>query len=316
MTNQPILSICVPIYNRSMYLDRMLARFLEDKELFQEQIQLYISDNCSTEDVHGVANKYRQLGLNLTYHCNESNLGMDGNFINCFSHAEGKYTWLLGSDDIPQQGLLQELLDILSGNNFGLLHLSNRNQNKIGQLEEFADGNAFVEFLYVWITFISGNIVRSEKINSVSLKKYDGTIISQVPLYLYSLLTSDKNAVYHQDYLEQDNDAQNNGGYRLFEVFVGNLFEIFQEFVDEGLMKKRTLERVKKAEYKNWLLRYIYDILIIRGPKRRNFDTANAWSILFHHYGRYPYFYWYLGVKILKMSAKEIARFMSLNTKK
>ena len=45
---QPLLSLCIPIYNRLEYLKRMLERFLEDKILFEETIDLLISDNCST----------------------------------------------------------------------------------------------------------------------------------------------------------------------------------------------------------------------------------------------------------------------------
>ena len=58
MDNRPTLSICIPIYNRRSYLERMLSRFLEDKQLFEEKIQLFISDNCSTEDIKGVCDGF------------------------------------------------------------------------------------------------------------------------------------------------------------------------------------------------------------------------------------------------------------------
>ena len=41
---QPILSLCIPIYNRQDYLQRQLERFLEDRDLFVEDIHLFISD--------------------------------------------------------------------------------------------------------------------------------------------------------------------------------------------------------------------------------------------------------------------------------
>lgn len=37
---KPVLSLCIPIYNRIAYLERQLTRFLEDKQLFEEQVQL------------------------------------------------------------------------------------------------------------------------------------------------------------------------------------------------------------------------------------------------------------------------------------
>ena len=38
--NSPILFLCIPIYNRLEYLEKMLERFLEDKDLFQKYIYL------------------------------------------------------------------------------------------------------------------------------------------------------------------------------------------------------------------------------------------------------------------------------------
>lgn len=102
--NQPLLSICIPIYNRLSYLEKMLSRFLEDKDLFQTEIDLMISDNASQDDLKSCIDKYEKLGLNIRYNRNETNLGPDGNFLYCFNHVSGRYCWLLGSDDIPVEG--------------------------------------------------------------------------------------------------------------------------------------------------------------------------------------------------------------------
>ncbi len=34
--NQPLLSICIPIYNRLSYLEKMLSRFLEERKTFSK----------------------------------------------------------------------------------------------------------------------------------------------------------------------------------------------------------------------------------------------------------------------------------------
>ena len=122
---QPLLSLCIPIYNRLVFLERQLARMLEDKDLFENQIQLIISDNCSTDNLQACCEKYQQQGLKLLYHRNESNIGPDGNFDWCFHHADGRYVWLLGSDDIPVKGLLEKVIGLLYAD-YGLIHLSMR----------------------------------------------------------------------------------------------------------------------------------------------------------------------------------------------
>ena len=300
MDKQPILSICVPIYNRKSFLERMLSRFMEDRQLFQDDIQLYISDNCSTEDVKGVTDYFSSLGLNLEYHCNERNLGMDGNFINCFNHARGKYVWLLGSDDTPQRGFLYKLLEILSTKDYGLLHLSDRDIEKIGQMVEYNDGNKLLEDIYIWITFISGNIVKTDMLKDLDLYKYSGTIISQTPLYLYTVLKSDMNAILYWQYLETENDTKNNGGYNLFKVFVDNLYSIYQEFVDLGLLKHRSLEIIKKRSYKKWLIGFVINDLIKKKRLQKNIEFSNSWIIIRKHYAKYPYFYYYTLGRLIK----------------
>lgn len=121
--NQPLLSICIPIYNRLSCLEKMLSRFLEDQELFQNKIDLLISDNASQDDLKSCVDKYKKLGLKIRYNRNESNLGPDGNFLYCFNHVLGHYCWLLGSDDVPVEGFLRKLVGYLEENEYGLFHI-------------------------------------------------------------------------------------------------------------------------------------------------------------------------------------------------
>lgn len=197
-------------------------------------------------------------GLRLEYHRNETNLGMDGNFINCFKFANGKYIWLLGSDDIPQKGRLKTICEILfSSNDYGLLHLAGEKPRKDEALVEVEDKSSLLEDLHVWITFISGNIVKGEFVKDIDFEKYRGTLISQVPLYIHAVLSSNKNAVYYANVFEKGSDSANNGGYNIFQVFVDNLFCIFRQFISNNNLPRTTLERIKKNEYKEFLIDYI-----------------------------------------------------------
>lgn len=291
VTQQPLLSICIPIYNRLSFLERQLNRMLEDKELFEEQIQLIISDNCSTDDLKSCCEKYQQHGLTLTYHRNETNLGPDGNFDWCFHHVDGKYVWLLGSDDIPMKGLLREILEVLEGVGYGLVHLSITPRNE--RLRIYRNDNGILADINVWITFMSANIIRTDSVRHFDLKEYMGSYMIQVPAYLNACLSIEDNALLYLGQLfEEDSDAANNGGYNLFKVFVGNLFGIYKEFVDKGVLSEQTYERIKKVEYKVFLVSYIVKLLVLR--KRGNFDTNDSWRILWKHYGNKPYAYYYL----------------------
>lgn len=304
----PLLSICIPIYNRLSYLERMLDRFFEEKELFESRIELYISDNCSEDDLQSCCSQFKERGLKLNYHRNDTNLGMDGNFINCFKSANGKYVWLLGSDDIPQRGRLKAICEILSTHSdYGLLHLAGEKSQENEPLVEVNNGSALLEELHVWITFISGNIVNREFVKEIDFDKYRGTLISQVPLYIHSLVSSQTNAIYYANVFEIGSDSANNGGYNIFQVFVDNLFCIFRQFMSNKKLSRTTFEKIEKLEYKEFLVDYIVRLLIFR--KHSNFNTKDAWKILRKYYIAKPYAYYYLFTALLKHYLRSLLKY-------
>jgi len=286
---------------------------MEDKVLFEEQIQLIISDNCSTDDLRSCCEKYQHQGLKLIYHRNETNIGPDGNFEWCFHHADGKYVWLLGSDDIPVKGLLREVLSLLENSDYGLLHLSILPRKE--KLRVYKNDQTILADINVWVTFMSSNIIRTETIKAFDLTEFVGSYLIQVPAYLNGCLTSEVNAlVWLGKLFEDGSDAVNNGGYNLFKVFVANLFGMYQPFIDKGVMTLKSFELTIEEEYKTWLVGFVVDLLIIRKSRRRNFDLTDAWCILRKHYGKYPYFYFttltYMVKSVLKAIARPVFYFM------
>lgn len=294
---QPLLSLCIPIYNRLEYLKRMLERFLEDKILFEEIIDLLISDNCSTDDLESCVNEFRSKGLKITYNRNQKNLGPDGNFLYCFNHAKGKYCWLLGSDDIPVRGFLSSLVTILQGKEYGLVHL-NHHSDELPQLLKYSDNQKMVEDIAHWITFMSSNIINSKYISFINSNQYLDTFLIQVPYYLYSCLNSPVNAMYKYSCFEKDDDSANNGSYNLFQVFVQNLFDVYDRFSQQKMLSRKVIEKIKRNEYEHFLFPFIKDLLVLK--KKSNFDKNHAWHILFRCYGLKWYFYCYPIMYVVK----------------
>lgn len=294
---QPLLSLCIPIYNRLEYLKRMLERFLEDKILFEETIDLLISDNCSTDDLESCVNEFKSKGLKITYNRNQKNLGSDGNFLYCFNHAKGKYCWLLGSDDIPVKGFLNSLVTVLQGKEYGLVHL-NHHSDGLSQLFEYSDNQKMVENIAHWITFMSSNIINTKNIAFINSNQYMDTYLIQVPYYLYSCLNSPVNAIYKYSCFEKDDDSANNGSYNLFQVFVQNLFDVYERFYQQKMLSRKVIENIKRNEYEHFLFPFIKDLLVLK--KKSNFDKKHAWHILFRCYGLKWYFYSYPIMYVVK----------------
>jgi glycosyltransferase involved in cell wall biosynthesis len=94
-----ILSICIPTYNRAKALDRLLKNIGGQIRGIEAEIEICISDNCSSDGTGEVVRKWEGK-LPLVYSRNPSNLGFDRNLLAAVSIAGGKFLWCSGDDDL------------------------------------------------------------------------------------------------------------------------------------------------------------------------------------------------------------------------
>ena len=62
---QPLLSICIPTYNRASYLEGAIQNIITDNA-FGDEVEIIISDNASTDNTEEIAKKYTQKHYNLS----------------------------------------------------------------------------------------------------------------------------------------------------------------------------------------------------------------------------------------------------------
>ncbi len=108
---QPLLSICIPTYNRAYYLD-MLLNFLLIDDFDKNLIQIVISNNSSTDETELIYKKYINV-LPIKYVCQHTNVGASKNIIDVVDYADGTFCALAGDDDIFCKGWIQSLLVLL-----------------------------------------------------------------------------------------------------------------------------------------------------------------------------------------------------------
>lgn len=110
------ISFNIPTYNRVKYLKQNLDILTTQiKELHKEdEVEINISDNASTDETRQVseASIVANPQLHISYHCNEKNLGPDGNFITAMHLAKGDYSLLWGDDDFLKEGGLARIFEL------------------------------------------------------------------------------------------------------------------------------------------------------------------------------------------------------------
>lgn len=108
-TIKPLVSICIPTYNRAEHLKNCLNSIVLSKNNENLSFQVCVSDNSSEDETENVV-RDAQLLIDIKYHKNSRNIGIARNFINVVSMADGDFVWLIGDDDL----LLPNALDDLS----------------------------------------------------------------------------------------------------------------------------------------------------------------------------------------------------------
>jgi glycosyltransferase involved in cell wall biosynthesis len=94
----PILTICVPTFNRGTLLNQLLLNLSKIDRSLIGNIEICISDNGSTDCTKTVVNEWSK-HLPIRFHRKEENIGFSGNFAQLVYMATGKWILVIGDDD-------------------------------------------------------------------------------------------------------------------------------------------------------------------------------------------------------------------------
>lgn len=129
MNKQPLLSVCIPTYNRAPFLRECLNSIAPQikRSCLENKINIVIADNASTDETEKVVSEFISLYPELiTYFKNETNLGFDRSFTRLIESSQGKFCFCLGDDDALFDNCLATLIEILEKNpNVGLVWINN-----------------------------------------------------------------------------------------------------------------------------------------------------------------------------------------------
>ena len=115
MTTQDIiLSICIPTYNRADLLKEALDSILAQDN---SRIEVIVCDNASADNTEEVVKEYKDKFHKFLFHKIEKNIGACRCLIKSTEIASGKYFWLLGSDDKICQGAIEKVIEQIDADN-------------------------------------------------------------------------------------------------------------------------------------------------------------------------------------------------------
>lgn len=110
---EPLISICIPTYNRAdclkQNLDSIVVQF-NDAQI-RNKVEVIVSDNASTDNTAEIVKSYQNRFDNIRYYQNSENIGFDRNLLNVVEKSTGEYCLTIGDDDALFPDSLALLLD-------------------------------------------------------------------------------------------------------------------------------------------------------------------------------------------------------------
>jgi len=179
MQANPLLSIVIPTYNRADFLDYCLKVHIPLAKA--HNIKIFVSDNASTDTTKEIVQKWLEEYPLISYHCNETNIGMDENFERALKYPQTEYVWLLGDTyQIPSEGI-DYVLNLISKSHKKYDAIVFNLANKITDIgtHDYTDQNALLCDLGALMTCLSCLVFHKELIEKANFLRYRNTLFLQ-----------------------------------------------------------------------------------------------------------------------------------------
>ena len=240
-----LLTIAIPTYNRSACLDLCLGQLTKQLATCGGDIEVIVSDNCSTDETPTVAAKYVASCSHIRYIRNRENIGAENNFIQCFEQADSTFFMLLGDDDVLLDNGLDYLLEIIKREPCSSIflraavffddfrtELASIDMNRTYTV--YKDPQEFIKRVNIDATFISSNIINKSMLpEDTDIRRFNGTYLVQLGWIFPSMINADR--CIYVDRAILAGKAFNSGGFRFFDIFAVNLNKIIEYFRRNGM---------------------------------------------------------------------------------
>ncbi len=134
MSNNPLVSIGIPVYNEEKFLPQTLDSLLAQD---YSNFEIIICDNISTDKTGEIVRRYAEKNNRIKYHLNENNIGILRNSNKVFALSSGKYFMLVGGHDLYDKSFISSCVEILEKEKgvvlvYALTHFIDNLNNKVG----------------------------------------------------------------------------------------------------------------------------------------------------------------------------------------
>jgi len=282
---RPLLSICIPTYNRCDELTECLDAVLPQTSA-NGLIEVCVSDNASDDATSAVLAGYARKYPQLRTVRQAENIGGERNYLEILKFARGKYAKLHGDDDYFVPGAVQPILYALLFKRSSFLFIDVlRNDGTVEVLEGM---DALIRELSLASGFITSIVVDREAVLRLERPdRFIGTSLNHI-YWLLALLREDPRfSLLKLSMFRYAFNAPR--GYNYGDAAIRGYLEILRHFVGDGLS-----EETYAAEKKIVLDRFVLPRLEMMIGVGFDFDYGGFEEVFTQHYEGEPYYEDYL----------------------
>lgn len=284
------LSICIPTYNRAEYLDRTINTIVSQTVFSQtREVEIIISDNCSTDNTTEIANKYIfQYGDKIKYYRNETNIA-EANVESVLKLGNGIFLKLNNDTLNHLDNSLIHILCFVKQNinkkpelffSNGLIKKNKKYNHK--KIDSFINTTSFYSTWIACFGIWKEDIVKIENFNLIIKEKL-------ITMVLFELIIKKQSILIENSKIFETDPPANKGGYNFYEVFVGNYINILKLYNKKNYISYKVLflEKIKL------MLKFIIPWTLIFQDKNHgiSFTTINGAKITWNQYKFHPILY-------------------------
>jgi abequosyltransferase len=260
MKTKPILSICIPTYNRSNYLKNCLESLVTQPAFALGEIEVVVSDNFSTDNTYEVVAGFIQRYANIHYFKNAENI-RDMNFPKVISLASGLYRKLCNDSIIFKDGTMEYMLRLIKNNIVDQPVLFFINTDPIRKFEEIEAKYLLEDFLNTVsfnITWIGAFGLWEKDCDHIDINTGGCELHLWQVRYLLEILAREKKSIIvHRQLFRTQFIEKKDISYGLYNVFYLNLLGLLSLYIQNKSLSLKCYAKIERDLLYKFFLRYL-----------------------------------------------------------
>lgn len=282
----PLVSICIPTYNRVNNLEKTIESIVNKNEFLNGKVELVISDNNSTDNTENLCNKYKKYD-NFKYYKNDKNL-IDENFYLVLKRGNGVFRKLHNdSFTFNNEGLsyICEKVEKYSKSKPSLFFTTGA--LKLDNDECNYDFPMTIKKISYWFTCLNFIGFWETDIKDINYNKELFSKCLWQTVNSIRILKNKNNAIICNALVGTQLHIENKDvSYGIYNVFHNNFLSILNKYVNDNELSVDIVDCIEKDLLFN---KFLFDLVSIKTGLINEFNNENFEEDIINGYSKKEY---------------------------